>query len=304
MILLLGASGYIGSQFFRELSGRKLGFVCADRNSIGEIIHKIERADLVINCAAKVCAPSVDLNEDCKAETIIGNLVLPSQLAAICESECAPLLHVSTGCLYNSDFSRRQGVKLVDSQNHGAWGMDRFESHKFQESDEPMFSFDTGAGTYVASKELAERVVRKYERHYICRVRLPFDEFDNERNLLSKLQRYPRVVDERQSIAHRGDFVKACLELVDMKAPYGTYNCTNPGAVRYRDACDLINKKLHGGKRDFQFVTTDQFDKTTARTPKSRAELSTDKLLATGVKMRPAWEAIEDSLDKWRWENK
>ena len=54
---------------------------------------------------------------------------------------------------------------------------------------------------------------------------------DNPRNYLSKIQRYAKVYDNVNSISHRGDFVHACLELWDRRAPFGAYNITNPGFV-------------------------------------------------------------------------
>ena len=47
-------------------------------------------------------------------------------------------------------------------------------------------------------------------RGYLWRLRIPFDEFDNPRNYLSKVQNYAKVYDNVNSISHRGDFVSAC----------------------------------------------------------------------------------------------
>jgi len=61
------------------------------------------------------------------------------------------------------------------------------------------------------------------------------DEFDNARNYLSKVQRYAKVYDNVNSISQRADFVSACLDLWERRAPFGTYNVTNPGFVTTRD---------------------------------------------------------------------
>lgn len=161
----------------------------------------------------------------------------------------------------------------------------------------PHLSFRTKCGVYVGSKELAEHFVSAYGPSYICRIRLPFDEFDNERNYLSKLQRYPKVVRATNSISHRGDFVRAVLDLYIIDAPFGTYNVTNPGAVDSLWICEQIKRYL--GPREFEFWDNDEFLNTVARTPKSNCKLDVSKLLSTGVKMRPVEDAIIDSLKKW-----
>lgn len=279
MTTLLFGSGYIGSAFAEELTRRRWPFVQGKRGSFDNVALQcaFPSVKLVINAAAYVAKPSVDFNEDHKAETIMGNLVWPSLLANACQLHDVPLIHVSTGCLY-------QG------RNHGVG---------WTEKDAPQLTLDKGAGSYVGSKELAERVVSRYPNAYICRVRLPFDHIAHPRNLLSKLAEFDRVVDETQSIAHRGDFVKACLDLFEKRANYGIYNCCNPGDVDYRWVCDQINQFRFNGKRTWRFVSPGEFDQT-ARTVKSRCSLSSAKLLSAGVKMRPVGDAVLDSLEKWR----
>ena len=234
-----------------------------------------EGADVVVNSAAFVMTPSVDLCETKKSETIFGNLVFPTMVRFACEERGIPLLHVSTGCLYN----------------------DNGLGHKFSESDEPMLTFDRGSGVYVSSKELAEHAVRHYRQSWLCRVRLPFDQHDSPRNYLTKLMTYPRVVDVRNSMSHRGDFVKACLDMIEMKVAFGTYNMTNPGAMFSHEICDMICKS--GLKQQFEYWPLADFVKTSRKTPMSVAELDVSKLLTTGVKMRTVQEALEDSIKNW-----
>ena len=68
------------------------------------------------------------------------------------------------------------------------------------------------------------------------------------RNYLSKVQRYEKVYDNVNSISHRGDFVRACLDLWERRAPFGIYNVTNPGFVTTRQVVDLVEKILKPAK--------------------------------------------------------
>lgn len=281
MILILG-TGYIGQAFHHAVDRRNIraavwqrspGHSYLTQQTLREALQKCVYTT-VINCAAFTGGNQVDNCEDNKAETLAINLTFPTMLAEECERANIPLLHVSTGCLFNGD--------------NGGKG--------WSETDEPQLSFNTKCGVYVGSKELAERFVRQYEKHYICRIRLPFDNIDHHRNYLSKLQYYPKAVQAINSLSHRGDFVNACLDLLKIGAPFGTYNVTNLGAASSDWICQRLSEKL---KRDFVFWDTEEFMRTVARTPKSNCVLNIDKLLSTGVKMRTVSDAVKDSINHW-----
>ena len=82
--------------------------------------------------------------------------------------------------------------------------------HGFTETDAPNFTFrDPPCSFYSGTKALGEEAIAGVGQSYIWRLRIPFDEFDNARNYLSKVQRYAKVYDNVNSISHRGDFVRA-----------------------------------------------------------------------------------------------
>jgi UDP-glucose 4,6-dehydratase len=137
-------------------------------------------------------------------------------------------------------------------------------------------------------------------QNYIWRLRIPFDQFDNPRNYLSKLQNYAKVYDNANSLSHRGDFVAACLELWRRRAPFGVYNVTNPGFITSRQVVEMIQNILQPA-RSFDFWGSDEeFYRVAAKTPRSNCILDVSKLLATGVTVRPVEDALTDSLRQWR----
>jgi len=92
--------------------------------------------------------------------------------------------------------------------------------HGFTEEDEPNFSFRRPpCSFYSGSKALGEEAIRGVGRNYIWRLRIPFDQFDDPRNYLSKLRNYAKVYNNVNSLSHRGDFVAACLECGGAKRP-------------------------------------------------------------------------------------
>lgn len=313
MILLLGASGYIGEVFAKELQRRKINFLPVTRHDVDctrfiallEFLKKT-KPEFLINSAGYTGKPNVDACEDKKAETIIGNVLLPQTIAHACAALKIPWGHVSSGCIFS-------GAKIVENRKtriekdltkpelHALVEESPEKIRGFTETDAPNFSFrDLPCSFYSGSKALGEEAIAGIGQNYIWRLRIPFDEFDGARNYLSKVQRYAKVYDNVNSISHRGDFANACLDLWERRAPFGIYNVTNPGFVTTRQVVLMI-EKIRKPNRKFDFWKSDEeFYKTAAKTPRSNCVLDVSKLLAAGVKIRSVEEALKNSLKNWK----
>jgi dTDP-4-dehydrorhamnose reductase len=314
MILLLGASGYIGQAFAAELGRRKLPFLPLSRREVDysrfelllKFLHERKPA-FVVNAAGYIGKPNVDACENAKAETLLGNTVLPLTIAHACAVAEIPWGHVSTGCIYNGARVRdetggwRLELDLNQPELRRLFATNPGAFQGFNEDDEPNFSFrHPPCSFHNGTKELAEEAIRHLGRVYIWRLRIPFDELDSPRNSLSKLQRYPKVYDNINSFSHRGDFSSACLDLWERRAPFGIYNVTNPGAISTRQIIAKIERLLKPA-RPFEFFADDaQFYAAGVKAPRSNCILDPQKLLAAGVRMRPVGEAFEDALLQWR----
>ncbi len=214
--------------------------------------------------AAFIPSPSVDECKNHKSETLQSNVSFPAQLVGACDSFGVPLMHLSTGCIFD-------------------------EQREYSENDNPTRGFDGYCGWYVGTKLVGETVVSRLVEHYILRLRLPFDEQDHPRNYLSKLASFKTVFRHTNSLTHRGDFVKAALDLWQMRAAFGTYHMVNPGFVTAVETVGLL-------MREGILTKVPQFgDNVTAG-----CKLSTAKLLAAGVKIREVHEALEDAVKNWK----
>ncbi|MFM2294126.1 MAG: hypothetical protein RLZZ350_539 [Verrucomicrobiota bacterium] len=313
MILLLGGTGYIGQAFARELTLRGQAFVALSRKDVDytrfEVLLKWVRdrkPEFVVNAAGYTGKPNVDACELHKADTLQGNTLFPATVAHACAAAGVPWGHVSSGCIYagakvveggqtrtEKDFTKPELRELV-AKNPGA-------IHGFTETDTPNFSFrDLPCSFYSGTKALGEEAIVGIGQSYIWRLRIPFDEFDNARNYLSKVQRYSKVYDNVNSISHRADFVRACLDTWKLRAPFGTYNVTNPGFVTTAHVVAQIEKFLKPARK-FEFWASDEeFYKVAAKTPRSNCVMDCRKLLAAGVKIRDVETALEDSLRNWK----
>ena len=313
MILLLGATGYIGEAFASELRRRGADFIPLSRGQVDytrfEVLLeqlRVRKPSFVINAAGYTGKPNVDACEAHKADTLQGNTLFPQTVAQACAAAGIPWGHVSSGCIYSGakvivngqarvekDFTTPALRALVEKSPESVRG--------FTETDTPNFSFrDLPCSFYSGTKALGEEAIAGVGQSYIWRLRIPFDECDGARNYLSKVQRYSKVYDNVNSISHRADFVKACLDLWELRAPYGTYNVTNPGFVTTRHVVELIQQRLKPSRK-FEFWASDEeFYRVAAQTPRSNCVMDTTKLLAAGVKIRPVEEALEASLKHWK----
>ena len=316
MILLLGASGYIGEAFARELQGRQKAFLPLSRREVDysrfdrllEFL-RAKRPEFVVNAAGYTGKPNVDACELDKAGTLVGNTLLPQTIAHACAVLQIPWGHVSSGCIYSGaklnlggeirvekDMTKPECRALVAENPSAICG--------FPEADAPNFSFrDQPCSFYSGTKALGEEAVASIGQSYIWRLRIPFDEFDNKRNYLSKVQRYTKVYDNVNSISHRADFVKACLDTWELRAPFGIYNVTNPGFVTTRHVVEQIEKILKPGRAFEYWASDEEFYQVAAKTPRSNCVMDASKLLSAGVKIRGVAEALEDALKNWKPEN-
>jgi dTDP-4-dehydrorhamnose reductase len=313
MILLLGATGYIGEAFARELQRRGEKFVSLSRKDVDytrfDVLLGFLRANPVsflINSAGYTGKPNVDACELDQAGTLLGNALLPQTIAHACAAAKVPWGHVSSGCIFSGakisdggkvsvekDMTQPALHALVEKKSPAVLG--------FTETDTPNFSFrDQPCSFYSGTKALGEEAMAGIGQSYIWRLRIPFDEFDNKRNYLSKVQRYAKVYDNVNSISHRADFVNACLDTWKLRAPFGIYNVTNPGYITTRHVVEQIEKILKPARK-FEFWANDaEFYQVAAKTPRSNCVMDATKLLAAGVKIRGVEEALEYSLKHWQ----
>lgn len=320
-ILLLGATGYIGSAFAAELERRATPFYSLSRKELDYtrfdlLLDHLREAkpEFVINAAGYTGKPNVDACETAHAETLLGNTLFPQALAEACLATSIPYGHVSSGCIYTGakivengqtriepDLTKPKLKSLVDNELQTShFGLRPSHVHGFTETDPPNFSFRSPpCSFYSGTKALGEEVMLPLANGYLWRLRIPFDEFDNPRNYLTKVQTYSKVYNNVNSISHRADFVNACLDLWCLQAPFGIYNITNPGWITTRHVIEKISQILKPGKH-FEFWADNAEFYKFAKAPRSNCVMDVSKLLDAGVKIRPVEEALDFSLRNWK----
>lgn len=313
MILLLGASGYVGQAFSRELRRRGRSFIPLTRKAIDytnfdllfDYVRKI-KPEFMINAAGFTGNPNVDACELAREETLSANTLLPQTLARICLMTNTPWGHVSSACIYSGAKVLENGRMVIEKNLNQPKMRLLLKEHPekicgYTEWDQPNFSFrNTPCNFYSGAKALAEESIRGVGQNYIWRPGMPFNEWEESRNLLWRLQRYPKIYDGVNSISHLDDFAKASLDLREQHAAFGIYNITNPGAVTTRQVAKMIQEILKPNRQFEYWKDDEEFYRLGAKAPRSNSILDVSKLRMAGVKMRPVLEALEDSLRHWQ----
>ena len=285
-IVLLGGSGYVGQAFQEVLTKRGISYHnfsrkdlnYYDRGLLRDALRGI-RPDALINAAGFTGKPNVDACEEAKADCLLGNAVLPGIVREVCQDLHLPWGHVSSGCIYT-----------------GKSG----DGRPFQEDDRPNFSFRSNfCSFYSGAKALGEEVLNGAEKCYVWRLRIPFDHRNHQRNYLSKLLAYERLLNVENSISQRFEFVGACLDCLEMGIPFGTYNVTNPGSINARTITDIM--KRHGlVRKELKFFESEEaFNKIIGGAPRSNCILCTEKLSNAGIRMTEVHRAIEAACRNW-----
>jgi dTDP-4-dehydrorhamnose reductase len=312
MIFLLGASGYVGSGFRRELARtwlphRAISRVDLDYSNFRVLVDalRLHRPDLVILCGAFTGRPTIDGCEDRRSDTILGNVVLAQTVAQACDAAGIRLGAVSSGCVFSGAWVQTEEGAWVIRENlnapdlSGLLGARSARIRGFSDDDEPNFTFEKGGSFYSGTKAVTEKVLRNFPSTYIWRLHVPFEERDHPRNHLTKLQSHPRLYQNWNSLSHLRDAVTACLQVWNSELPGGVYNVVNPGYMSTRDIVALIRKHRHPGWEPSFWNDDAEFHEHAARARRANCLLDGRRLADAGIKMRPLERALTESIRNW-----
>ncbi len=295
MILLLGASGYVGQRYQKYLTYKNIPFQTAslrwdNRDLRGvswlsdtppkihasftqtyiKILLETHKPDFVINCAGYVGVPNVDACEYDKLACYLANALLPEQIAKQCEANGIKYGHVSTGCIFSGD------------ENYPEWISPNFDE-----------SF------YSKSKLWGEKNLIPYQKGYIWRLRLPFDHIDHPKNFISKIIKFNKLTNQYNSISNLNDFVRATVDSYLQEVPYGTYNVTNPGKIRAQDIAKLLVDKKITPYKQWEILTESEDISKIEKVKRSNCTLDSSKLINVGIPLQTVQESLNRTIDIW-----
>lgn len=312
MFLVLGASNYIGQAFGTELRRRGKQFIPLSRRAFDytqfellfEYVRKI-KPRFIINAASHSAAMDGSGAELPDEQIFQINTILPQTIARVCNLTNTPWGHVSSAKIYTGAKVLENGsVRLVRNLDHPRVRRlfktqpDKFLG--FSETDEPNCTFRMPPCTFwEGTMALAEEALHGESHTYVWRAGLVFNEHAVPSNLLFKLQNRPSVEDKLTCMSQVDEFVRACLDLVQRGAAFGTYNIVNPGTVSTQQVCAMVQRVLKPRLRDGLWSPVPLSGRNGDQSEGSGCMLDTTKLLHAGAQLRPVKEALERALGKW-----
>jgi len=217
MIILFGSDKEIGKEFKTKLELLKIPCFCwptSDKTTFYELEDWYEDSNYpliggVINANEYIPDKNVKDQSSLTELTINNNILFPQILTNWCMLNDIPLGHISNTCIYT-------GTK--DDQS------------LFTENDDPNFTFKENADLYSSTKALSEKIVLKWNKSYIWRSGVLFDDLtDIKDNLKDKI-----------SFSNKHEFVNACIKILNSdKINYGIYNIVNIGNVDNKKILDV-----------------------------------------------------------------
>ena len=266
--IIFGA-GYLGTRISNEL-----GYASFNRSDINPLnldalalFLDEKKPDIVINAIGKTGRPNVDWCETNKEETMLSNVVVAANLGIECARRGIYFVHLGSGCMYCG--------------NNNSMG--------FKEEDESNFY---GPQFYAKTKILAEKILDEFPS-LILRIKMPIDNCPQERGLIDKLVKYPKVTNFKNSMTTIPHMLKAIKCLIS-KQTYGVYNLVNHGIISPKEIMEMYTDLVDSSHK---FETCSPKDLGNAvKVRRADCTLNIDKLKATGVELPEIHKAVKSCL--------
>ena len=235
-ILMYGANGWIGNQFFKYLISKSNAVVYKgnkrvdDFKAVSEEIQNI-KPDSIISFVGRTHGKIGDkvystidyLEQEGKLyENIRDNLYSPISLALLCKELNIHLTYLGTGCIF-------------DYRNEKEYGR---EINGFKEEDKPNFF----GSSYSVTKGFTDMLMHQLESNILnLRIRMPITADNNPRNFITKIVNYEKICSIPNSMTVLPDFFPIILDLIKNNNT-GTINLTNPGLISHNEILDLYRE--------------------------------------------------------------
>jgi len=264
--------GFLGERLARELPGASLSRAdITDKAAVLTALREA-RAEAVINAAGKTGRPNVDWCESHQAETYRSNVQGALTLADACAEAGAHLVHLASGCIFYGPSPSPGGWLEDDHANPSAF--------------------------YSRTKYAADLVLSRLPGVAVARLRMPIDEAPGVRNLITKLSRYPEVIDVENSVTVVSDLVQVIGKLVSARAT-GIFHVVNPGPMRHRDLLALYREVVDPEHRYTLIGEAELVARGLAVKARSNCILQSPRLAELGITMRPIEVALRDTMERY-----
>lgn len=243
--LIYGHQGWIGSYFLQYLKEHHPEITILTPSSRADSPDEVKKdlqemkPDRVLSFIGRTSGPGINsidyLEQPGKlVENVRDNLFSPVVLMKLCEDEKIHFTYLGTGCIF-----------CYDDPSDPAFTCD----------SEPNF---TGS-SYSTVKGFTDRLSKLFPHTLNLRIRMPISDVDCPRNFISKIIRYPRILNTLNSMSVLSDIIPAMTQEV-IKGTTGTLNLVNPEPIDHVTILEMY-KKYVDPNHTYELVTESEHDK-------------------------------------------
>lgn len=256
---ILGASGFMGSQFAKYLQNNNVEVLTerVDVTDFKEMKSKFARTrpDVVVNFAGVRAYPNIDWCEDHKQETVAVNVsgAINAMIAAM--EEGAYPIQIGSGCIYSG------GPETL-----------------FREDDAPNFY-----GSFYSRMRIVMQDALKELPVLQLRIRMPIAMYSHPRNLINKIISYKQVVSVPNSVTLIEDMLPAILKLSEVR-PVGILNLVNDGYIEHQQILEAYKNSIDQNY-NYELISVNELEKSIVKARRSNCILNSEKRKSLGIEM-------------------
>jgi dTDP-4-dehydrorhamnose reductase len=273
MKILIFGKGYLGTRCARAWKDAVLSDVFVTDVSSAHKEIQTQKPDVVLNAAGVKGSPNVDWCETNQLETIRGNTLLPLALAEACAKAGVYFLHLGSGCIFYGDSPHAD--------------------KRWREND-----FGNPQPVYSRTKWAADLCLSTLPNVGVARIRMPLDWIPAPGNLITKLVNYKKVIDVENSVTVIDDLLYALYQLMEKRAD-GIFHVTNPGTIKHKEILNLYREKVDPSHTCEWIQNEDLVNLGLAARGRSNNFLASNRLAEFGIVLRPAMQAVTDTIEKY-----
>lgn len=270
-IVVFGA-GYIGEKVAAFLPDAVLSLARIDDAAQVRAALEEHAPDVVVNCAGKTGTPNVDWCETHIPETMRANVVGPLVLAAACAARGVFLVHLGSGCIFYDASPDPAGWREEDFANPQA--------------------------VYTRSKYAADLALMNNADVAILRLRMPIDGTPGPRNLITKLVKYPKIIDVANSVTVVDDLLQVIQQVIEKRGT-GIFHAVNPGTMRHRDLIALYQELVDPSHTNEWITEEDLRAQGLAAAKRSNCIMQNRRLPELRIQMRPIDVALRHAMTRY-----
>lgn len=229
---------------------------------------------LVLNAAAYTAVDAAE-TPDGRRTAWAANATAPATLARLSNKHGFTLVHYSSEYVFDGT--------VVDHTE-----------------DEPL----SPLGVYAQSKAAGDLAVGTAARHYVLRTSWVIGDGNNFVRTMKRLADQgvsPEVVsDQVGRLTFTSELTRATRHLLDVAAPFGTYNLSNSGpAMSWAEIAGAVFERSGRSADDVNPITTEQYAAGKSLSPRpASSTMSLDKIRATGFEPLDATTALDAYLTR------